>query len=98
MNVDRAIATLIISKNPKINSVKKFLFKHKLYTDWGDYLKFAIANLKKDVRLTKEEQDTVENHRLLIKRLTKSKRPNFLVKKEIDKLTPLIELILKYEQ
>ena len=98
MNIDNAIATLVISKNPKLHTVKKFLFKNKLYTDWISYLQFSLQNLKKDVRLTKEEQEIVSQQKNLIGRFSNSKRPASYLKNRLHIFTPLIKLILKYEQ
>lgn len=97
-NIDTAIATLVISKNPKLSAVRKFLFKNKLYTDWLGYLQFSLDKLKNDIRLTKEEQEIVSGQRKLINRFKNSKRPSSYLKQRLDNFAPLIRLILKYEQ
>ena len=97
-DINTAIARLVISKNPKLTAVKNFLFKNKLYTDWLGYLQFSLEKLKKDIRLTKEEQEVVTRQRKLINRFKNSKRPSAYLKRRINIFAPLIQLILKYEQ
>ncbi len=98
MNIDNAIVSLVISKNPKLRTVQKFLFKNKLYTDWLSYLQFSLQNLKNDIRLTKEDQQIVRQQKKAIVRFSKSKRPASYLKNRLTIFTPLMELILKYEQ
>ena len=97
-NIDTAIVTLVISKNPKLSTIKNYLFKNKHYTDWIGYLKFSLEKLNTDPRLSKEEQQIVKEQKKLINRFRKSKRPGPYLKKRLDHFTPLVELILKYEQ
>ena len=97
-NIDTAIATLVISKNPKLSSIKKFLFKNKLYTDWLGYLQFSLEKLKTDVRLTQEERDIVSQQKKLINRFKKVKHPSTYLRKRLHDFMPLVQLILKYEQ
>ena len=98
MKTDIAFASLIVSKNPNLSTLKSYLFKYKRYTDWLGYLQFWFVKLNKDLRLTSEEREIVCQQKKLIARFQKSKRPAVYLKKHLDIFGPLIELLVKYEQ
>ena len=96
--IDIAYATLIVSRNTKLTNLKNYLFKYKYYTGWLSFLQFKLANLKVDPRLGAEEKIFVNKNKSLINRFRKSKRPAIYLKNKISLFTPLIKIVLKYEQ
>ena len=94
---DLAIVTIILNKNSELSALKSYLLKYKHYTGWVSYLQFAFENLKKDIRLTKEEIQTIKQHTTLINRFRKSKRPLAYLRTRVEKFIPLLQLAAKYE-
>ena len=94
---DLAIVKIVVDKNSKIIPLKNYLLKYKHYTGWISYLQFAFENLKKDLRLTKEEIQTVKQHTKLINRFRNSKRPLAYLRARFETFVPLLELAVKYE-
>ncbi len=95
---DIAYITLIVNKNIKLSTLRKYLFKYKAYTGWVSFLQFKLNNLKTDPRLSIEEQNFVREKANLINRFRKSKRPATYLKTKLTLFTPLIKILLKYEQ
>ncbi len=96
--VDIAYVTLIVNKNIKLSTLRKYLFKYRAYTGWLSFLQFKLSNLKTDPRLNAEEQNFVKEKASLINRFRKTKRPATFLKTKLTLFTPLIKVLLKYEQ
>lgn len=96
-SVNNSIVNILVSSDPKISKIRNYIFRHKEYKDWIQFLRFGLQKLVADERLSDEEKILLSKSRKAITRFAKVKRPAAYLKAHLAELKPAIDILLNYE-